>query len=102
MKTLFRKLSITVVLLTVIVILVSAAGKRMIESSPVYQASCIELKKQYGVNPADLSIRLLAPFKFSEGDSAGVAEFVLCNLNGCYEVKAKKSGGLWQVSTAKK
>jgi len=73
----------------------------MIESSPVYEVACQELQKQHGANPSNLSVQLLKPYKFSEGNFAGLAEFVLCDESACYRIIAQKKSGQWQISTAK-
>ncbi len=99
---LLKKLGITLLILTCIVFVVAYMGREMIKSSPVYDASRLELQRQYGVNPTDLSIRYLWPFQFSEGESSGLAEFVVCNKDACYQVKAQKKLGAWNITTAKR
>lgn len=102
MKTLIKKLGITLALLTVIVLVVAYAGKNMIQSSPVYEISRLEVQNRYGANPADISIQFLRPFKFSEGESTGFAEFGLCDKNACYQVNAQKKSNTWRVTATKK
>lgn len=102
MKGLVRKPSITLALLTVIVLAIAYAGRQMIVSSSVYEASLLEMQKRYGAKPEDLSIRMLRPFKFSNGNSEGHAEFVLCESSTCHQINARKSAGIWQVDAAKK
>lgn len=97
-----QKLGLTLGLLLVISLVVAYAGKRMIESSPIYEIARLELQKQHGVKPSDLSVSFLSPYKFSEGNSAGLADFVLCDESVCYQIKAQKQSGAWQISTAKK
>lgn len=99
---LLKKLGITLVLLTVMIFVIAYMGREMIKSSPVYDASRLELQRQYGVSPADLSIRYLWPFKFTEGESSGLAEFVICTKDACYQVKAQKKRGAWNIATAKR
>lgn len=102
MKNLVRKLTITLALLAVIVLVVAYAGRQMIESSSVYEASRLEVQKRYGAKPQDLSIQLLRPFKFSDGNADGHAEFVLCERSVCYQISARKNAGIWQVDAATK
>lgn len=99
---LLKKLGITLVFLTAIVLVIGYMGREMIKSSPVYDASRLELQRQFGVSPADLSIRYLWPFQFSEGESNGLAEFVICDKDACYQVKAQKKLGAWTIATAKR
>lgn len=102
MKSLVKKLSITLALLAVAVLVVSYSGRQMIESSPVYEASRLEVQKKYGAQPQDLSIGLLRPFKFSDGSTDGHAEFVLCETKACYQISAHKDAGAWQVNVETK
>jgi hypothetical protein len=97
-----QKLGLTLGLVLVIILVVAYAGKRMIESSPVYEIARLELQKQHGAKPSDLSVAFLRPYKFSEGNSAGLADFVLCDESVCYRIIAQKQSGEWQISTAKK
>lgn len=97
----WRKLGITSVLIACIALVVALAGRAMIKASPVYELAQLEVQKRYGVNASDLAIKLLWPFKFSEGESNGTAEFVACDLRGeCYEVRADKKSGKWQIVDA--
>jgi hypothetical protein len=82
-------------------LVITYLGREKIKSSPVYDASLLELQKQFGVSPADLSIRYLSPFQFTEGISSGLAEFVVCAEDSCYQVKAQKKLGAWNIATAK-
>ena len=102
MKSFVKKLSITFALLVIIVFVVAYAGRQMIESSPVYEASRLEVQKKYGAKPQDLSIKLLRPFKFSDGNTDGHAEFVLCETRACYQISARKDAGTWQVNAETK
>lgn len=102
MKNLIKKLSITLPLLAVIVVIVAYAGRQMIESSPVYEASSLEVQKKYGAHPQDLSMQLLRPFKFSDGNTDGHAEFVLCEGSVCYQISARKDAGTWLVNAEAK
>ncbi|WP_332748388.1 hypothetical protein [Hydrogenophaga sp.] len=97
----WKELGTTSVLIACIVLFVAFAGRGMIEASPVYELAQLEVQKRYGVSSSDLSIKLFWPFKFSEGDISGRAEFVACDLRGdCFEVKADKRLGKWHVVDA--
>lgn len=102
MRKLLRKIGLTLALLSCVVLIVAYAGKQMIESSPVYEASRSELQMKYGADPAQLSIRPFKSFKFSEGKASGSAEFILCDRAACYQVKAEKRSGAWQLTTTRK
>lgn len=94
-----RRLAIAMVLLACIVLLVACIGREMVASSPVYEQAKHNIQERYGARLTDLSMPLLSPFKFSEGDSIGSAEFVLCDADrGCYDVQASKKFDKWELS----
>ncbi|MDA8447741.1 hypothetical protein [Paracidovorax valerianellae] len=93
-----KKFGITVLILICITILVSFVGRKMIESSPVYEYAKNEVEKKLGISSAELSIPMLRTFKFSEGVSTGEADFFLCNeKKNCYQIHAEKVNGHWGV-----
>lgn len=102
MASVAKKLSITLILLTVIVFFVAYVGRQTIESSSVYEASRVEVQRKYGAKPEDLSIQLLSPFQFSDGITDGHAEFVLCERRVCYQISALKNAGTWRIDAATK
>lgn len=94
----WKKLAIAVALVACVVLFVSYSGLKTIKASPVYGLAQLEVQKRYGVNPSELEMKWLKPFKFSEGAFSADAEFVLCDhQDNCYGVKADKKFGDWRI-----
>lgn len=97
-----RKFGATMLLVACIVLVVAYIGREMVKSSPIYEEARREVHERYGARLSDLSMPLLKPFQFSEGDSAGSAEFVLCDAERlCYDVQAMKKSDKWTLKVTK-
>ena len=96
----WRRLAVTVVLISVIVIFVSMAGKRMIENSEVFAIAQREISTRFGSEGGTPTLTMLGSYQFSEGLISGQANFTLTHNKRCYPVEAKKGFGNWTVSVA--
>jgi hypothetical protein len=96
----WRRLAVTVVLISVIVIFVSMAGKRMIENSEVFAIAQREISTRFGSEGGTPTLTMLGSYQFSEGLISGQANFTLTRNKRCYPVEAKKGFGNWTVSVA--
>jgi len=95
---LLRKIGIALIVLAGVAMVASFAGRKMIESSPVYGAAIFEIDTKFGNSSAKLTIPIFRAFNFSEGASSGRANFVLCSEKRlCYQVNAEKNNGQWAV-----
>ncbi|GKT26099.1 hypothetical protein [Acidovorax sp. SUPP3334] len=96
---LLKKIGITLIVLACVVVLASFAGRKMIESSPVYQAAIAEIDNKFGNSSSKLMIPMFRTFKFSEGTYSGRANFILCRSQGaCYQINAEKNNGQWALT----
>jgi hypothetical protein len=94
----WKKFSITAVLLASIVAIVSFTGRRMIEESGVFEAAQNSVRARFGPDGATPHVRLFAPFQFSVGAKSGRASFTLVREERCYPIAALMEGGKWTIT----
>lgn len=93
-----RKLTISAVLLALIVVFVTFAGRSMIERSGVFDAAQSAVRDRFGVAGGALRLRWFAPFQFSEGATSGKSSFTLVRDERCYPIDALVDSGKWTVT----
>lgn len=93
-----KKIIFSLIIVIVIFFMVMWIGVHLIKSSPVYEISKIQVKNEFGLPSSDLNIKWFSPMSFSEGAYSGSAEFVLCNKENCFGIKAQKPSGIWEIT----
>ena len=97
----WKKLGITAVLVLLISVVVTFAGRNAIVSSPVFAEAQRAVRARFGAAGGALEVRLFAPFQFSEGVRSGIADFTLVRDDRCYPIKARMNDGRWTVTALK-
>lgn len=103
MSNFYQKLGITLLLVGCIVVVVAFSAREALRSSVVYGTALQEVEKRFGAARANLNIPLFAPLTYADGESNGIARFVLCAAQGdCYQINANKYANNWEIEVNKK